>query len=171
MANYNAPTANTAVTTTSIADDRVNHQEVQRIIEQTLNFEVSGSKTTERVAAAFYLLRERRRTVAPNDVNLAAAEHYMFARALAGTTGDPLVLAAPALYALKKTFYFAIGQEKSMRTSPNNPVLPPSVESVVWGTLGVEQGLKDYRGENPSVGLKAGAAIPSLASDAYAKAK
>ena len=46
------------------ADDKVNHREVQRIIEQTLNYEVSGDKTTDKVGAAFALLRERRRTVA-----------------------------------------------------------------------------------------------------------
>ena len=91
----------------------------------------------------------------------------MYARYLAGKTGDPMVLAAPRCMHFKKTLYFALGKEKAMRTSPNNPVLPPSIESVVWGTLGVEQGLKDFRGENPSVGLKAGAAIRSLAGDAY----
>jgi len=166
--NYTTTSPNITLTRSAInADDKVNHREVQRIIEQTLNHEVSGEKTTDKVGAAFALLRERRRTVAPTDVNLAAAEHYMYARYLAGKTGDPMVLAAPTIYALKKTLYFALGKEKAMRTSPNNPVLPPSIESVVWGTLGVEQGLKDFRGENPSVGLKAGAAIRSLAGDAY----
>ena len=140
-----------------------------RIIELALNHEVIGSKTTEWVTAAFHLLRDRRRTVAPLDVNLAAAEHYMYARALAGKTGDPLVLAAPSLYALKKVYKFARGQEKDMRTSPGNPVLPPSIESTVWGSLGVTDGLKDYRGENPATGFKVGSALPSLAGDAYNK--
>jgi hypothetical protein len=30
---------------------------------------------------------------------------------------------------------------------PGNKRLPPSIDSVVWGTLGVEE-LKDYKGEN-----------------------
>ena len=148
-------------------DDKVDHQEVQRIIEQALNHESSGMKTTDRVFAAFRVLQERRRTKAPLDVNLAAAEHYMYARALAGKTGDPALIAVPTAYGVKKAIYFALGKEKAMRTTPNNPVLPPSVESVVWGTLGVEQGLKDYRGENPSVGMKFGTALPALKSEAY----
>ncbi len=148
-------------------DGDTNHKEVQRIIEQTLNHEVTGLKTTDKVTKAFYILRERRRTISPTDVNLAAAEHYMYARALAGSTGDPLVLAAPTVYTMKKVLFFAVGKEKSMRTSPNNPVLPPSIESTVWGTLGVAAGLADYRGENPSLGFKVGAALHSLVGDAY----
>ena len=107
--------------------------------------------------------------MAPTDVNLAAAEHYMFARYLAGKTGDPLVLAAPTLYALKKVAYFAAGKEKDMRTTPNNPVLPPSIESVVWGTMGVEEGLKDFKGENPTISVESrtGESLKVLKAEAY----
>ncbi len=152
--------------TTNI-DDKVDHKEVQRIIEQTLNHESAGLKTTDRVYNAFRVLQDRRRTKAPLDVNLAAAEHYMYARSLAGKTGDPAMIAVPTAYALKKAAYFVLGKEKDMRTTPNNPVLPPSVESVVWGTLGVEEGLKDFRGENPSVGMKVGSSLPALRQEAY----
>jgi hypothetical protein len=148
-------------------DDKVNHKEVQRIIEQALNHESSGLKTTERVYNAFRVLQERRRTKAPLDLNLAAAEHYMYARFLSGKTGDPAMIAVPTAYAIKKMAYFVLGKEKDMRTTPNNPVLPPSVESVVWGTIGVQEGLKDYRGENSSIGMKFGASLPDLKSEAY----
>jgi len=70
------------------ADEQVDHKEVWRIVEQTLNHEVTGSTTVEKTGKAFRILQERRRTVAPTDVNLAAAEHYMYMRFLAGKTGD-----------------------------------------------------------------------------------
>ena len=150
-----------------VQDEKVDNQEVWRIIERALNFEVSGSSTVEKSYNAFRLLQTRRRTVAPLDVNLAAAEHYMYMRFLAGKTGDPLLMAAPTGYALKKTIYFALGKEKEMRTTPNNPVLPPSVESTVWGSLGVSDGLKDYRGSNAATGMKPGAGLQVLKDEAY----
>lgn len=149
-----------------MADTDVKHQEVWRIVEQALTREGSGKTAVEKSERAFRLLQERRRTVAPLDVNLAAAEHYMYMRFLAGLTGDPLLIAAPAGYAIKKSIGFALGKEKEMRTTPDNPVLPPSVESTVWGTLGVEEGLKDYRGENPAAGMKPGASFEALKPEA-----
>jgi hypothetical protein len=150
-----------------MADANVNNQEVWHIIEQTLNHEVTGTTAVEKTGTAFRLLQQRRRTVAPLDVNLAAAEHYMYMRFLAGKTGDPLLVAAPTGYAIKKIVFFALGKEKDLRTTPNNPVLPPSVESTVWGSLGVEDGLKDYRGANAATGLKPGASIDALKNEAY----
>ena len=145
----------------------INHQEVWRIIEQELLVSKGGS-VVEQVGKAFRSLQARRRDGAhATDVNLAAAEHYMYARFLTGTSGDPLVLAAPVGYALKKQVYFTLGIEDWMRTSANNPVLPPSVGSVVWGEMGVADGMKDYQGMNGGGSVRIGGSLEALKQGAY----
>ncbi len=145
----------------------LDNQEVWRIIEQELLLS-KGSYVVEQVGKAFRSLQARRRDGAhATDVNLAAAEHYMYARFLTGTTGDPLVLAAPVGYALKKQLYFTLGIENWMRTSPNNPVLPPSVGSVVWGEMGVADGLKDYQGQNGAGSVRIGGSLEAVKQAAY----
>lgn len=145
----------------------IDHQEVWRIIEQELLLS-KGPTVTEQVGKAFRALQARRRDGAhATDVNLAAAEHYMYARFLTGTTGDPLVMAAPVGYALKKKLYFTLGIEDWMRTSPKNPVLPPSIGSVVWGELGVSDGMKDYQGMNGAGSVRIGGSLDALKQGAY----
>jgi hypothetical protein len=85
---------------------------------------------------------------APGDLNLAAAEHYMYARFLAGSTGDPSSSTLVYGYELWKAVRFVTGREAKLRTDPRFPVLPPSVDSVNWGVRGVDDGLRDYRGEH-----------------------
>jgi hypothetical protein len=147
----------------------VDDQIVWRIVNDTLrNHATAGVSITVVTQAAWLDLRTQRRTIAPSDENLAAAEHYMYARFLTGVTGDPLVRAAPTVYEIKKWIYFKLGKEKSMRTDPNHPVLPPSMSSVAWGNQGVIDGRKDYRGEHPGAYIgSVGDGVKSLAGDAY----
>src|SRR6185295_9741680 len=93
--------------------------------------------------------------------DLAAAEHYLYARFLAGNTGDPLVTEAPAIYAFKKKIFFALEIENLMTTSPY-PCLPPTEESVAWGKRGAIDGLNDFKFMNPSTDFKVGAALKPL---------
>ena len=62
---------------------------------------------------------------APRDLNLADAEHYMYARLLAGSTGDPTSSTLVYGYELWKMVQFATGRESKLRTDPRFPVLPP----------------------------------------------
>ncbi|MBV9505655.1 MAG: hypothetical protein JO323_11700 [Acidobacteriia bacterium] len=82
---------------------------------------------------------------APFDVNLADAEHYLYARYLASSTGDPSVKALVTGYELKKVIDSIRGARQNMRTNPKYPVLPPSVEAVKWGLKGAEDGLAEYK--------------------------
>lgn len=145
----------------------VNDQEVWRIIHQELLI-TPGQTVVEKVFNAWKALKARRRDgVHATDVNLAAAEHYMYIRFLTGATGDPLTRAYPTGYFIKKVVFFALGKEKDMRTDPNNPVLPPSVASVAWGNQGAEDGMKDYKGLNPAAGVQVGASLDSIKQEAY----
>src|SRR5215471_2422585 len=146
---------------------QVDDQEVWRLVHQELLLAHGGS-VVEKVGAAWQALKARRRDgVHGTDVNLAAAEHYMYNRFLTGATGDPLTRLYPTGYFLKKLAYFAVGKEKSMRTDPNNPVLPPSLSSVAWSNQGAEDGMKDYKGLNPATGVKVGSSLEVIKEEAY----
>jgi hypothetical protein len=82
---------------------------------------------------------------APFDVNLADAEHYSYARFLASQTGDPSIKALVTGYQVKKYVDSFLGTEQSMRTNPNYPVLPPSMDAVKWGLKGVDDGLQEFK--------------------------
>lgn len=96
---------------------------------------------------------------APNDLNLADAEHYMYARFLAGSTGDPTTSGLVYGYELWKVVQFVTGRESKLRTDPRFPVLPPSADAVDWGIRGVDDGLQDYRKEHAGGTGKLGDAL------------
>jgi hypothetical protein len=81
----------------------VNDAVVAAIIKQSLAGDRArqAKPIVERVWQAFVALQARRRQVEPFNIDLAAAEHYMYARYLAGASGDPTVKLAPTLYGLK----------------------------------------------------------------------
>jgi hypothetical protein len=78
----------------------VQDPKVQVIIDMEL-VRYRSHEPRERAGLAFRSLQKRRQGPEPLDINLAAAEHYMFARFLAGRTGDPLVRFAPTLYGIR----------------------------------------------------------------------
>jgi hypothetical protein len=146
---------------------KVDDQEVWRIIGLELSL-VSGATPVEKSYNAWQRLISRRRDGAHGtDVNLAAAEHYMYIRFLAGLTGDPVTRLAPTGYYLKKRLFFLMGKEKDMRTDERYPVLPPSLDSVAWGNQGAADGLDDYRGANPAAGIRVGKSLEALKGEAY----
>ncbi|HEV2416303.1 MAG TPA: hypothetical protein VGX94_00715 [Terriglobia bacterium] len=135
----------------------------KQYIDDALQRFSSEKDPVERNLKAFAYVRGRRRRgdepllkqlgiksvpdepAAPLDVNLADAEHYMYARYLASSTGDPSVKALVSGYEIKKLLDSARGTEQQMRTNPRFPVLPPSVEAVRWGLKGTDDGLRQYK--------------------------
>ncbi|WP_431820979.1 hypothetical protein [Burkholderia sp. F1] len=131
----------------------MNEQVSDEVVQSTINgaiLRARGGKgdIVDQVSRAFRSLQSLRRTDRPEDINLAAAEHYMYARFLAGATGDPLVKATPTLYGAKKRVYFALGIQDRMATSPGNPVLAPNSSVERWGLKGAKDGLRDYSAVN-----------------------
>lgn len=140
---------------------KLNEAVVQRIIEDAL-MKNQGATINERVYNAFRELQKRRRTNKEwANVELAAAEHYMYARFLAGQTGDPIVIASPSLYNMKKRIFAFLDIQDLMNTS-EYPSLPPSEDSVKWGEQGAKDGLKDFKYENPSTDFKVGGSLEPL---------
>jgi hypothetical protein len=126
--------------------------QTQKYIDDALRKFTSYTDPVERNVRAFAYLRGMRRrgdepllkkysiTVpddpgAPFDESLADAEHYMYARFLTSSTGDPSV----------RTLVTGL---QDARTNPKYPVLPPSSESMRWGYKGVDDGLADYKGQH-----------------------
>lgn len=147
----------------------VDDQKVWSIIHQEL-LTTPGATIVEKTQNAWVALKARRRDgVHGTEVNLAAAEHYMYNRFLTGVTGDPLTRLYPSGYLIKKLIFFGLGMEKNMRTDPTNPVLPPSLASVAWGNQGAQDGMKDYKGLNPGAGVQIGTSVKSVKQEAYRK--
>ena len=134
----------------------------QLYIDQAMGRFLDHSSVTERAMYAWAYLRGLRRLgdddlcrrlqipvpVVPNapyDLNLADAEHYMYARFLAGNTGDASVKALVVGYETAKVVKYLRGKEKDLRTDSRFPVLPPSIDAVNWGLAGAEDGLNDYK--------------------------
>ena len=138
---------------------------VRSIIQTELLKFSANDNVTQRVGAAFRSLQERRQKREPLDIDLAAAEHYMFARYLAGVTGDPFVKMGPTLYGLKKRFYFALGIQQRMAVTAN-PVLPPSPAVERWGLTGATEGLDDFVAVNGKPADNYGKAVTVLAQEA-----
>ena len=126
---------------------------------------VAGETITDRVSRAFRKLQSRRRLVDSTSIDLAAAEHYLYARLLAGATGDPLVRYAPVLYGLKKRALFGLGLGQWMATTAQ-PVLPPDDDVERWGTQGATEGLKDYESVHGVPAGNHGQAARTLAEQA-----
>jgi hypothetical protein len=146
---------------------KVNDAMVVRHIENAILKEMSsGGTINEKVGRAFRALQSQRRSKEWVDPDLAAAEHYLYARFLAGKTGDPLVTQAPKFYSLKKKFYFALEIEDWMTTS-GYPCLPPTEESVVWGERGAMDGLRDFKFMNPATDFTVGGAVKPLSKSVY----
>ena len=145
----------------------VDDQEVWRIVNLELS-RASGASVVQTTGYAWPTFKAPRRDgVHATDVNVAAAEHYMYSRFLTGRTGDPLTRLYPTAYFLKKVAFFAVGKEEAMRTDPANPVLPPWLASVAWGNQGAIDGMSDYKSLNAATGMQVGASVEKVKAEAY----
>jgi hypothetical protein len=146
---------------------QVNDANVQLIITAALNAvpPEPGDTVVDRTRKAFRVLQKRRRTLEPLNIDLAAAEHYMYVRFLAGRTGDPLVTLAPTGYGIKKRVFFLFGIQDRMATTAH-PVLPPNDDVEKWGKRGAEAGMQDFELVNPGKERNYGGALKALRQEA-----
>ena len=126
----------------------VNDTEVRRIIQEAMNAVPGDPSDTccGRVRQAFRRLQARRQQPGQSlDLELAAAEHNLFARWMV-CSGNVSTFQMHLLvdgYSLKKII-------DRMRGDPNaeavtdNPVSPPDPGVHMWGRLGVIEGGRDH---------------------------
>ncbi|WP_412543480.1 peptidoglycan-binding domain-containing protein [Longispora sp. K20-0274] len=84
--------------------------------------------------AALKARRDAENPAKPGDVNLAAAEHYMFARFLSAGIVPAVVV---DVMALSYTAFKTVGARWHAGTGP---VTPPSAAQLKWGALGAHDG-------------------------------
>ena len=121
----------------------VNSEDVQRIIDAAMNDQAkSASDFIELFERAWIQLRDRRQEPGcSTDLDLAAAEHYLFARYMVASgkaRETELTSLAEACYGKKLRDTFG---------SPNAlaETLAPDLSVVTWGMLGGKHGAADHR--------------------------
>ena len=137
----------------------INNATVQRIINDELARYGSEPGCCGAVNRAFRELQRRRRLPGGSvDENLAAAEHYMFARWMVceGTVSVTQMRAMVVGYDTLKILGFG----RLMQTT-SNPTAPGSTAAMQWGLNGVNDGDAQHTRCNSSV------VPPTFNSDAY----
>lgn len=124
----------------------VNDATVQSLINAAmLNPGDPGDTCCGRVGNAFRdLQRQRRAPGGSLDLNLAAAEHYLFSRWMVctGTVSAMQMRVLVVAYDAKKWIDRATGNPNATATTAN-PVSPPDSDVVRWGLRGVSDGNAD----------------------------
>lgn len=125
----------------------VQDAQVQKIINDAVLRCAGETGCCAAITAAFrYLQAQRRIPGGSVDENLAAAEHYMFARHVV-CTGQvstmqmtTMVVGYDTAKAIVRLFP---PLERSMRTT-ENPTAPASAASIRWGLQGISDGQADH---------------------------
>ena len=133
----------------------VNAANVQRIIDEVMAKYLHLEGCCSTFVAAFRDLQAQRRVPGGSlDEDLAAAEHYMYARAAvcsAWVSQDQMELMVIG-YETVKGILRACNLEELIRTT-ENPTAPASVASAAWGLVGSLHGREDHdrcnRDKNP----------------------
>jgi hypothetical protein len=151
-------------------DDRLVWQAIQR----GWRFGIASPSTVGGYLARLHemwrmILYWRETPEGANDENLAAAEHYAYARFFCAATGDTVCIwLGTRGYEKLKSVAFALGLERKIRT--NNvkfPALPPSADSVRWGDKGARDGRADYRKLFPGAKPKTVEALKAIANTGF----
>lgn len=105
------------------------------------------------IAGSWKYLKDCRDGGRSQDLNLAAAEWYLFIRYAASSTGDTWYKSMPGWYNTLKGFTSVLALSEYIQTS-DQPVSKTNPKVKAWGDTGVEHGLRDYEnrtGEKPSM--------------------
>ena len=118
---------------------------VQKYVDDALGRGLRGKGCCGQIEMAFRDLQSRRRIPGNSlDMELAAAEHYMFSRwqVCSGFVSPTQMRALVTGYDAKKLMDRVTGEPNREQTT-TNPVSPPSVDVVNWGLKGVNDGDAD----------------------------
>ncbi len=114
-------------------------------------------KPLAKIEKSYLFLKNKRRTSRYCDYDLAAAEHYMYARFVTATTGDNKFDQQIRTYDFGKRILDYIGKLDAAKTT-KLPVSPPSDQLLAWGLKGAKKGLQDYKEINPGASFNPGSA-------------
>ena len=131
----------------------VDHAEVARISARAIAAVGADASCCGTVRRAFRHLQAMRQVPGASlDLNLAAAEHYMFARLLvcSGDVSRGQMRVLVRSYDLKKRLDLAFGDPNSEAVT-DNPVSPPDSDVEAWGLRGSTDGENDHSRCNSDV--------------------
>ncbi len=131
----------------------VNDENVRLLIAGALANAGDGHACCGQVTVGFRELQRRRQVPGASlDLDLAAAEHYLFARYLIcmGMVGPFQMRALILGYDIKKWIDSARGRPNAMATT-DNPVSPRDPGVVRWAIQGMDDGIADHARCNSSV--------------------
>ncbi len=123
-------------------EQQVDDSEVQRIIDDAYDF-AKAMKEPSKTGLAYAHVKTAR-DKDPQDVNMAAAEHYLYARSVAvkdGVLGAAMTTPLVMGYDLFKAGAFLAGQQDLLATTPGVPPSRPTAASTLWGLKGTADGL------------------------------
>ena len=120
---------------------------VQAPGEARLNELLKNRRSVAKLENAWGDLKACRDSGMSLNLNLAAAEHYMFMRFLSAKDGDTAARQLPEMYELVKRKAKEHNAEAHMQTT-QEPVSSPNSDVTRWGKEGVEEGLRDYTYHN-----------------------
>lgn len=112
---------------------------------------IDAIRSPSDVQRAWRALKQCRDAGNSLDMNLAAAEHYLFARFVASSDGDTSYRRLPAWYDAVKSAAFKASIQQWLQTS-DQPATAPDPGLVKWGNSGIERGLVEFKvrtGKNP----------------------
>jgi hypothetical protein len=128
---------------------KVDDKKVEEIITFYLGMFSLRDQIT-RNELAFQAIKAQRKAVPglTADVNFAAADHYLFARARvsAGIISRVQMRAMTTGYEAVKVTQ----GEEAVRTEASSPASPPNAEVMLWGLTGADHGEADRKKYNPS---------------------
>ncbi|MBU1052234.1 MAG: hypothetical protein KKC46_00200 [Proteobacteria bacterium] len=92
---------------------------------------------------AWHELKDCRDAGNSEDLNIAAAEHYLFARLLASEYGDTNLSYMPKWYETLKNIAYKFNIQTFIQAS-DQPTSPTNINVTHWGEKGITKGLIDY---------------------------
>jgi len=123
------------------------------------------------VMIAWQRLKRCRDSGNSRDLNLAAAEHYLFGRFVAGENGDTRYRDLPDLYESVNSAASKLGAERVV-VKTRKPLPATNKKVMEWGKKGIEKGLEDYEawsGQKPGPGIDAWPTVLETTALKYAR--
>jgi hypothetical protein len=125
----------------------VSDQKVRLLVDQAMGRALKeAGRCCGQVEVAFRDLQTQRRLPGKSlDLDLAAAEHYLFARWMVctGTISTHQMRALVIGYDAKKLIDRLLDNPNKLQTT-TNPVSPPNADVVAWGLQGVDDGIAEH---------------------------
>jgi hypothetical protein len=123
--------------------------------------------SVDEMESAWRRMKQCRCVGETTDLDMAAAEHYLFMRFVASKNGDKSYQQLPQWYETAKEKATWARLEELLQTT-NKPVSPTDPNVQAWGERGVADGLADYTDREHKTPVDSSGALKTLMGSTYA---